>query len=78
MTLKQFATQHGVGLSTLSKWLRAESTAPPPPVKFKEMVLPTTSLRYAVELVSPHGWIVRLPNGSDVQMLPKLLQALPC
>jgi transposase-like protein len=29
MTLKQFATQHGVGLSTLSKWLRLEREAVP-------------------------------------------------
>ena len=94
LTLKQFATQHGVGLSTLSKWLHLERDAVPakakfqevrcedkatlPPVKFKEVVLPNMPLRYAVEVVSPQGWTVRLQNTSEIQSLPQLLRALPC
>jgi len=78
LTQRDFANLHGVGLSTLSKWLRVESDASPPPVKFQEVTLPNMPLRYAVEVVSPQGWIVRLQNGSDVQQLPALLQALPC
>jgi hypothetical protein len=45
--------RHGIGLFTLGKWLRVESTAPLPPLKFKEIVLPHAPLRYAVEVVSP-------------------------
>jgi len=78
LTLKEFATRHGVGLSTLSKWLRLERDAVPAKVKFQEVRLPSPASRYPVEVVSPQGWIVRLQNGSDVQMLPELLQALPC
>jgi transposase-like protein len=78
LTQRDFATRHGVGLSTLSKWLRVESEATSPPVKFQEVTLPNAPLRYAVEIVSPQGWIVRLQNGAVVQALPELLQALPC
>jgi transposase-like protein len=78
LTLKQFANRHGVGLSTLSKWLRLERDAVPTKVKFQEVRLPNPALRWPVELVSPQGWIVRLQNGSEVQSLPELLRALPC
>jgi hypothetical protein len=76
LTLKQFAAQHGVGLSTLSKWLRLERAAVPTKVKFQEVRLPHPASHWPVEVVSPHGWIVRL--GSDAQALPQLLRALPC
>jgi hypothetical protein len=65
-------------LFTLSKWLRVESETPSPPVKFQEVTLPNIPLRYAVEIVSPQGWTVRLQNSSEIQTLPQLLQALPC
>ena len=78
LTQRDFAGNHGIGLSTLSKWLRVESEAPSPPMKFQEVTLPKISQRYAVEVVSPQGWTVRLQNGSDVQELPALLRALPC
>ena len=78
LTQRDFANRHGVGLSTLSKWLRVECEAPSPPVKFQEVKLPNMSLRYAVEVVSPQGWTVRLQNSSEIETLPQLLQALPC
>jgi transposase-like protein len=78
LTQRDFAGRHGVGLSTLSKWLRVESESDSPSVKFQEVTLPKMSPRYQVEVVSPKGWTVRLQNGSDVQQLPALLQALPC
>jgi transposase-like protein len=78
MTQRDFANRHGVGLSTLSKWLRLECDAVPTKVKFQEVRLPNPPSGCPVEVVSPHGWIVRLQNGSDVQQLPSLLRALPC
>ena len=78
MTQRDFANSNGVGLSTLVKWLRVEREVVPAKVKFQEVRLPNPSARWPVEVVSPQGWIVRLQNGSDVQILPKLLQALPC
>ena len=78
LTQSEFASQHGIGLSTLSKWLRLEREAVPAKVKFQEVRLPSPASRWPIELVSPQGWIVRLQNGSDVQQLPSLLRALPC
>ena len=78
MTQRDFANSHGVGLSTLVKWLRVEREAVPAKVKFQEVVLPNPAARWPVEVVSPQGWIVRLQSGSDMGCLPELLQALPC
>jgi len=78
MTQRDFANRHGVGLSTLVKWLRLERDSVPPKVKFQEIRLPNPTSRWPVEVVSPQGWIVRLQTGSDVQQLPSLLRALPC
>ena len=78
LTQRDFATQYGVGLSTLVKWLRLERDAVPTKVKFQEVRLPEPTSRWPVEMVSPQGWIVRLQNGSNVQHLSQLLQALPC
>jgi hypothetical protein len=60
LTLRDFATRHVVGLSTLSKWLRLERDAVPAKVKFQEVRLPNPASRWPVEVVSPQGWIVRL------------------
>jgi len=75
-TQRDFANRHGVGLSTLVKWLRLERDAMPKKVKFQEVRLPDPTA--PIEVVSPQGWIVRLQKGSDVQHLPQVLQALPC
>jgi len=56
LTQREFATRHGVGLSTLSKWLRVENQAASPPVKFQEVTLPNMPMRYAVEVVSFARW----------------------
>jgi transposase-like protein len=46
LTQSDFATQHGVGLSTLSKWLRLERDAVPTKAKFQEVQLPTPATRW--------------------------------
>jgi transposase-like protein len=78
LTLKRFTARHGIGLSTLSAWLWSERNTIPAKVKFQEVRLRNPPPRWPVEVVSPQGWTVRLQNGSDVQMLRQLLQALPC
>jgi len=78
LTQRDFAARHGIGLSTLGNWLRRESPPRLPHVKFQEVALPPTIPRWAVEVVSPQGWLVRLQNSSEVQTLPQLLRALPC
>src|SRR5208283_4074464 len=78
LTQRDFAVRHGIGMSTLSKWLRVEVKPKSARVKFQEVTLPHAPLRYAVELVSPQGWTVRLQNSSEVELLSQVLQALPC
>jgi hypothetical protein len=75
-----FAAGHGLGLSTLGKWLREERCAKPtsPAVSFQELVLPGAGSGWAVEVVSPQGWTLRLRVVSDLHALAPLLQALPC
>jgi transposase-like protein len=75
---RDFAGRNGVGLSTLSKWLRVESETPSPPMRFQEVTLPNMPLGYAVEVVSPQGWTVWLQNSSGIGTLAQVLQALPC
>ena len=58
--------------------MRVEHETASPPVKFQEVILPNTPMRYAVEVVSPQGWTVRLQNSDEIHNLPQLLQALPC
>jgi transposase-like protein len=77
-TQSEFAAQHGVGLSTLSKWLRLERDGVPAKVAFQKMQLPSPVKPWPIEVVSPQGWMVRLQNGSDVWLLPELLRTLPC
>jgi transposase-like protein len=78
MSQKDFANSHGVGLSTLHKWLRQERNGTSAKVKFQEIRLPAPVPLWPVEVVSPQGWIVRLQNDSVVAMLSELLLALPC
>jgi len=78
MTQRDFANSHGVGLSTLSKWLRLERKVAPAKVKFQEVGVLSPASRWSVEVVNPQGWIVRLQYESAVKILPELMQALPC
>ena len=78
MTRKDFVARHGVGLSTLSKWLQHECPDSKLPVSFQEVVMPTPSARWAVEIVSPKGWTFRLHHAAEAQTLKSLLRTLPC
>ena len=78
LTQRDFAARHGIGLSTLNKWLRLERDVGPAKVSFQEVRLPNPTPRWPIEVVSPQGWIVRLQNSSELQTLPQLLRALPC
>lgn len=80
LTQAEFAAQHGIGLSTLSKWLREEGQirSSPAPVRFQEVRLPSPTPHWAVEVVSPQGWTMRLAAASDFEAVSPLLSALPC
>jgi len=76
LTVKQFATRHGVGLSTLSKWLQQERHTGDTAVSFQEVIVPTVATKWAVEVTSHKGWTVRLNDSSAIRSLPKVLRAL--
>ena len=75
---REFAARHGVGLSTLGKWLQQERTRGQPSVSFEEVMLPNSPIRWALEIVNPQGWTVRLAQSSDLETLSPLLLPLPC
>lgn len=75
---REFAARHGVGLSTLGKWLQQERTTGQPSVSFEEVMLPNSPIRWALEIVNPQGWTVRLAQSSDLETLCPLLLPLPC
>ena len=78
LSQREFAARHGLGLSTLVKWLQHERAPGQPPVSFEEVVLPGVSSGWALEVVSPQGWTVRLQRASDLASLAPVLRALPC
>ena len=55
LTQNEFAAQHNIGLSSLSRWLCLEREAVPPKVKFQEVRLPSPTSRWSVEVVSPQA-----------------------
>lgn len=77
-TQREFAARAGIGLSTLVKWLQQERTQGQGPVRFQEVVMASPSGQWALEIVHPQGWTVRLARMSDAPSLPPLLSALPC
>jgi len=76
-TQREFAARAGIGLSTLIKWLQQARTTGPPSVAFQEVVLPGAAGRWALEVVSPQGWALRLQTTAGAEMLGSLLRTLP-
>ena len=81
--LKQqdFVLREGISKASLGKWLHAErrpTKARVKPVKFQEVSLPPLGARWAVEVISPRNWTLRLAQGTSSQALRELLGALPC
>jgi len=77
-TQREFAAREGIGLSTLIKWLQQERTTGQPSVAFQEVVLPGAVGRWALEVVSPQGWTLRLQTTAGAERLASLLRTLPC
>jgi transposase-like protein len=77
-TQREFAERHSISHSALVKWLQQERAKSQVPVSFQEVVLPNSAGRWALEVVHPRGWTVRLAEVGDVEHLSQLLGALPC
>ena len=78
MTQREFSTREGVGLSTLIRWLHEERKGERPPLRFQEVILPKATSTWAVEVVSPQGWILRCQDEACLGRLAELLRSLPC
>ena len=81
LSQREFVVREGIGLSTLSKWVRTSrgsAGTKSEPVKFQEMVLPMHQARWAVEVVNPQNWTVRFSAAPAAGNLQQLLRALPC
>jgi transposase-like protein len=79
-TQAEFAAHHGIGRSTLGKWLCEEGQVrqSAAPMRFQEVILPSMTPTWAVEVVSPQGWTVRLHTVSDFEVISTLLPVLSC
>jgi transposase-like protein len=84
LTRGAFARRHGVGISTLGKWLtdaRATSHRPAP-VVFREMqlagVAPATATPWAMEVEGFGGLTIRCREALSLQDLAALLREPAC
>ena len=82
-TQPEFVARHGIGLSTLSKWLREERQIAQPEeaagVLQEVVVSPSPESRVAmVEIVNPQGWTVRFSGTMEAKTVRRWLEALPC
>jgi len=75
LSLRDFAVEHGIVLSTLQRWLRQEPGADPAPA-FAEVKLPGLSPRWVAELVQRDGTVLRLAHDVPAGLLAQLLP--PC
>ena len=72
LSQRDFAARHGIGLSTLQRWIKQASGGDPAP-GFAEIKLPELSARWAAELVRRDGTVLRLrdvPTELLAQLLP--------
>src|SRR2546423_14834087 len=77
----EFASREGISLASLSKWLGAERGAARAKarvgrVKFDEIVLPNGAPGWALEIISPQKWTLRLGQAPAASALAELLAAL--
>ena len=81
LTLKEFSTQEGISKGTLSNWLREQreaNSAEAPAISFQELKLPQSGASWAVEIVTPQNWTLRLAQSPEAGRMRELLGALPC
>jgi hypothetical protein len=83
LTRKAFSLQYGVPLATLSWWLSKakHSSSTPAAVTFREVkVIPAAdpAEKWAMEVESPSGMMVRCRKELPVRVLERLLRGLRC
>jgi transposase-like protein len=79
LTQQDFAAREGISVTTLSTWLRGERdsrTTLASSISFEE--LPQMGGRWAIEIVTPQNYTLRLAQHPEGGLLQQLLRALPC
>jgi hypothetical protein len=75
---REFCQQHGLGMTTLQRWLLASGGTSPSesPLEFKEVKLtpPLTSVSWVAELCRPNGIILRVGPNLPSALLEQLLR----
>jgi len=82
LTQRAFAAKHGIGWSTLVRWLRESATAtviPPAPPRFQEVPLSSVlgTAPWAAEIAFADGTTVRLASALASSLLQPWLAARP-
>ena len=79
LTLKEFAADRGLTLSTLTRWLhevrRWEDRRPQETVQFHSMALPV--LAWAAEVQRPSGSVIRFQANTPPELAAIILEACP-
>jgi hypothetical protein len=80
---REFAAQEGISLASLNNWLYSRRglrfKRRTPKAKFQEVVLSGPSSGWALELISPRGWTVRVAQmPARMERLQVLLGGLAC
>ena len=88
LTMKQFVAQEGLSNTTLCAWLKQErlrsqvgqesSVPAKPALHFQELKLPLGTSTWAMEIVTPQNWTLRLAHLPEADLLQHWLCALPC
>jgi len=83
LTRKAFARRHGLGISTLGRWLtEARANYRPTPLVFREVraagVSSDPAIRWAMEVEGASGLTVRCREALSVQDLITLLRGSSC
>ncbi len=77
---EEFIAQEGISKASLSKWLQKERQTQQrsQALRFEELNLPALSKPWAVEIVSPDNWTLRLAQLPPLAIWQQLSRALPC
>jgi len=81
LTQAKFAKEKQIGKSTLGNWLRRqrrEGKTKKPRLREVPLVSVLGGGWWGAEVVSPHGWTVRLSAGISSAQAAQLIRALPC
>lgn len=88
LTMKQFVAREGLSTTTLCKWLHQErmgsqegqesNVSAAPAISFRELKLPLGSSTWAMEIVTPQNWTLRLAHPPEPTTLQHWLRTLPC